>query len=156
MNNIPLNVVSLLLAVVAVLTSCSNGDDRSDKQPLIPPAAPTAKVEGTFQPGASAQVGATVPLAVEVQHNVMVPMRDGVNLAADVYLPDGPGPFPVLLVRTPYDKGSDKWEAVSDARFYALNEELSREWPVITEMKDSPQDADDWRDVKNKFQYLEQ
>ncbi|HIE04573.1 MAG TPA: CocE/NonD family hydrolase [Candidatus Latescibacteria bacterium] len=33
-----------------------------------------------------------------------VPMPDGVNLAADVYLPDGPGPFPVLLTRTPYHR----------------------------------------------------
>ena len=34
----------------------------------------------------------------------MVPMRDGVSLATDVYLPDGPGPFPAVLVRLPYDK----------------------------------------------------
>ena len=31
-------------------------------------------------------------------------MRDGVQLATDVYLPDGPGPFPAVLVRLPYDK----------------------------------------------------
>ena len=31
-------------------------------------------------------------------------MRDGVRLATDVYLPDGPGPFPAVLVRLPYDK----------------------------------------------------
>ena len=31
-------------------------------------------------------------------------MRDGVHLATDVYLPDGPGPFPAVLVRLPYDK----------------------------------------------------
>jgi len=38
--------------------------------------------------------------------NVMVPMRDGVHLATDVYLPDGAidAPLPVLLERTPYDK----------------------------------------------------
>lgn len=36
--------------------------------------------------------------------NIMVPMRDGVHLATDVYLPAGDGPFPVLLERTPYDK----------------------------------------------------
>jgi uncharacterized protein len=30
--------------------------------------------------------------------------RDGVTLYADVYRPDAPGKFPVLLVRTPYDK----------------------------------------------------
>ncbi len=32
-----------------------------------------------------------------------IPMRDGVTLSADIYSPDGPGPFPVILVRTPYD-----------------------------------------------------
>ena len=40
-------------------------------------------------------------------------------------------------------------------QFLELNAELSREWPVITEMKDPPEDADDWRDVKEKLQYLE-
>jgi hypothetical protein len=34
----------------------------------------------------------------------LVPMRDGVRLATDVYLPDGEGPFPAVLVRLPYDK----------------------------------------------------
>lgn len=34
----------------------------------------------------------------------MVAMRDGVHLATDVYLPEGKGPFPVLLERTPYGK----------------------------------------------------
>ena len=34
----------------------------------------------------------------------MVPMRDGVRLATDVYLADGAGPFPAVLVRLPYDK----------------------------------------------------
>ena len=41
--------------------------------------------------------------------DVMIPMRDGVKLAADVYRParDGQaveGKFPVLLMRTPYNK----------------------------------------------------
>ena len=31
-------------------------------------------------------------------------MSDGVRLAADLYLPAGPGPWPVLLERTPYNK----------------------------------------------------
>ncbi len=34
----------------------------------------------------------------------MVPMRDGVRLATDTYLPSGPGPWPVVLIRLPYDK----------------------------------------------------
>jgi putative CocE/NonD family hydrolase len=33
-------------------------------------------------------------------------MRDGVELSADVYLPDGPGPHPTVLVRTPYVKAN--------------------------------------------------
>jgi putative CocE/NonD family hydrolase len=36
----------------------------------------------------------------------MVPMRDEVRLATDVYLPPGPGPFPTLLVRDIYGNGS--------------------------------------------------
>ena len=40
-------------------------------------------------------------------------------------------------------------------QFLRLNEELSQEWPVITEMKDPPEDADDWRETKDKLQYLE-
>ncbi|MEV6843522.1 CocE/NonD family hydrolase [Actinoplanes sp. NPDC051411] len=40
-----------------------------------------------------------------VAYDVGVPMADGVLLRADVYRPSsGPGPFPVLLVRTPYGK----------------------------------------------------
>lgn len=40
-------------------------------------------------------------------------------------------------------------------QFLELNTELSQSWPVITEMKDAPADADDWREVKEKFKYLE-
>jgi predicted acyl esterase len=35
---------------------------------------------------------------------VDIPMRDGQDLAADVYLPDGPGPFSTILIQTPYWK----------------------------------------------------
>ena len=31
-----------------------------------------------------------------------VPMRDGVSLDANIYLPRGKGPFPVVLYRSPY------------------------------------------------------
>lgn len=39
-------------------------------------------------------------------HDLRVPMRDGVELATDVYMPASGGPFPVLVQRTPYDRGS--------------------------------------------------
>jgi len=35
---------------------------------------------------------------------VYVPADDGVRLATDVYLPDGAGPWPVVLTRTPYNR----------------------------------------------------
>ena len=40
-------------------------------------------------------------------------------------------------------------------KFLELNAELASEGPVITEMKDPPADADEWREVKDKLQYLE-
>ena len=36
-----------------------------------------------------------------------------------------------------------------------LNTELSRDWPVITEMKPAPEDAADWEGIPDKMQYLE-
>jgi putative CocE/NonD family hydrolase len=42
--------------------------------------------------------------AILVEKNVEARMRDGVILRADVYRPDVPGRFPVLLQRTPYSK----------------------------------------------------
>lgn len=40
-------------------------------------------------------------------------------------------------------------------QFLELNAELSREWPVISEMKPAPADADDWKDQPDKLKYLE-
>lgn len=40
---------------------------------------------------------------------VQVPMRDGLELATDLYLPMGTGPFPVVIERTPYDKNDCNW-----------------------------------------------
>ncbi len=39
-----------------------------------------------------------------VEHNVAVPMRDGVVLRANVWRPATDGPFPTLVYRTPYGK----------------------------------------------------
>ena len=68
-------------------------------------------------------------------HDVMVPMRDGINLATDVYLPAAAaeiatGAFPVILERTPYDKSGPSraevtladpapWTRAELARFFA-------------------------------------
>ncbi len=57
---------------------------------------------------------------VLVEHDVMMPLRDGVRLACDLYLPASDGArlaeaLPVLLMRTPYDKHGP----ADTARFYA-------------------------------------
>ncbi|MGI9148021.1 MAG: CocE/NonD family hydrolase [Chloroflexota bacterium] len=52
-----------------------------------------------------------------VDHNTMVAMRDGIRLATDVYRPTGPGTYPVILTRTPYDKTGSK----DDGNFFAQN-----------------------------------
>jgi putative CocE/NonD family hydrolase len=59
---------------------------------------------------------------VVVEHNAMVPVRDGVRLATDIYLPSTgslpeSGAFPALVERTPYAKDSARF--VLPARFFA-------------------------------------
>ncbi|ADU50820.1 hydrolase CocE/NonD family protein [Thermaerobacter marianensis DSM 12885] len=45
---------------------------------------------------------------VRYEFNVRVPMRDGITLSADIYRPDAPGRFPVVLARTPYGKNTQR------------------------------------------------
>jgi ferredoxin len=39
--------------------------------------------------------------------------------------------------------------------FLELNADLAKNWPVLSKAKEPPEDADDWKDVKEKLQYLE-
>jgi predicted acyl esterase len=43
---------------------------------------------------------------VVVDRNVPIRTRDAVTLMSDAYRPDSSGKFPVLVVRTPYDKSA--------------------------------------------------
>lgn len=54
---------------------------------------------------------------VRTQFNVPVRMRDGVKLSVDLYLPEGRGPFPTLIWRTPYSNNSAG--EVTQGRWYA-------------------------------------
>jgi len=49
------------------------------------------------------------------ERNIMVPMRDGVKLATDIYRPKTEGKFPVIFTRTPYQKNM----AELNGRYYA-------------------------------------
>lgn len=53
---------------------------------------------------------------VKLEKNVRIPMRDGVRLAADLYVPaDVPGPLPVVMEYIPYRKD----EVPTGLRFYS-------------------------------------
>jgi uncharacterized protein len=56
---------------------------------------------------------------VTLQRNVSCRMRDGVSLYADVYRPAGEGPFPVILMRLPYDKTQAETINYSHPSWYA-------------------------------------
>src|SRR5260370_26919722 len=57
---------------------------------------------------------------VKVIVGTMVAMRDGVRLSVDVYRPDAPGPFPVILEHTPYDNQRQvAWYGPPRARWFA-------------------------------------
>lgn len=57
--------------------------------------------------------------AVVIDYNIMVPMRDGVRLATDVFRPAKPGRYPVILMRDIYDNGSDETSTNEGRRWAA-------------------------------------
>ncbi|MBU1023090.1 CocE/NonD family hydrolase [bacterium] len=44
---------------------------------------------------------------LEIRLDIKVPMRDGIKLSTDLYLPKGNGPFPVVITRTPYGNNDE-------------------------------------------------
>jgi len=70
----------------------------------------------------------------KIERDVMVAMRDGVRLATDLYFPRQGGPWPVIMIRTPYDKRNwtpEQWEGRSEpagARFAA-----SFDWQIFAQ-----------------------
>ena len=54
------------------------------------------------------------PMQPQQQLGVRVPMRDGVRLSTNVFLPSASGRYPAILIRTPYNKGESLnagWQA---------------------------------------------
>lgn len=72
---------------------------------------------------AFAVLSVSVRAQVRSELGVMIPMRDGVRLAADVWLPEAPGRYPVLVARTPYMKtglGLSQWAQYFASRGYVF------------------------------------
>lgn len=72
------------------------------------PAQPAPTVEAT----AAAAKAAGLRMV-----EVTTPMRDGTKLAANVFLPEGAGPWPVVLTRTPYLKDGRMFAAAGAKRW---------------------------------------
>ncbi len=87
----------------------------------------TQPVSGSYHPHPIDLSGeATIPSGtpdrferVDVLRDLSVPMRDGVHLAADVYLPRDAGPVPVIVTRLPYSKTIDFIAEPSLGEFWA-------------------------------------
>jgi len=45
--------------------------------------------------------------SIKIERSVHIPMRDGIKLLADIYRPDEAERYPVILIRSPYGRGTD-------------------------------------------------
>lgn len=62
---------------------------------------------------------AGVDAQVRARFGMTTPMRDGVQLASDVWMPEAPGRYPTIVIRTPYLKTMDLLEAPKRGAFWA-------------------------------------
>jgi hypothetical protein len=101
-----------------------------------------------------------------IDQKVMMPMRDGVRLATDIYRPKGNGKVPVIFSRTPYNVNSwvdgkmtsrtfeDAFEAVSRGYAYVVQNERGRffsegEWDILGTPLTDGYDAFTWMAAQN-------
>jgi predicted acyl esterase len=83
-------------AMMAAVAALALGSALPALAQTAPPAAPAAVTAKSFE--------------------IITPMRDGTKLAANVFLPDGKGPWPVVLTRTPYLKDGPMYAAPAGAK----------------------------------------
>ncbi|MHB9028597.1 MAG: CocE/NonD family hydrolase, partial [Candidatus Latescibacterota bacterium] len=97
------------------------------------------------------------PHEVAAQRDIMVPMRDGIRLATDIYFPSRNGSpldekFPVILVRTPYNKGTGTaaWEAFASHGYAVVVQDTRGRyksggvWHMVTDDGRDGYDACGW------------
>ena len=56
---------------------------------------------------------------VRWERNVRIPMADGATLAADLFVPDAPGRYPVVVEYLPYRKNDTPWQGYYGHRYFA-------------------------------------
>ena len=115
----------------------------ANRSKMVPWAVSTFAAAALFA-AASAKALPAESYSVTVEDNVVATMRDGVKLRADIYRPNADGKFPVLLVRTPYDKRGDKKFALrAAARGYVV---------IAQDVRGRFESEGDWYPFKNESQ----
>lgn len=96
-----------------------------------------------------------------IDQKVMMPMRDGIRLATDIYRPKGNGKVPIVFSRTPYNFNTwvdgkmttrtleDAYNAVSRGYAYVVQNERGRffsegEWDILGTPLTDGYDAFEW------------
>ena len=96
-----------------------------------------------------------------IDQKVMMPMRDGIRLATDIYRPKGEGKYPIVFSRTPYNFNTwvdgkmttrtleEAYQAVSRGYAYVVQNERGRffsegEWDILGTPITDGYDALDW------------
>jgi len=96
-----------------------------------------------------------------IDQKVMMPMRDGIRLATDIYRPKGDGKYPIVFSRTPYNFNTwvdgkmttrtleEAYQAVSRGYAYVIQNERGRffsegEWDILGTPITDGYDALEW------------
>jgi putative CocE/NonD family hydrolase len=96
-----------------------------------------------------------------IEQKIMMPMRDGIRLATDIYRPKTDQPVPVVFVKTPYDFNAwqdgklntriyhNAYEMVSKGYAYVIQNERGRyfsegDWDILGTPKTDGYDAFSW------------
>lgn len=92
--------------------------------PPIKPLPPfPASANDYSQTDQVSQNNTSPPIKVIRELDVPVPMRDGVVLRANVFRPDRGGPYPVLVMRTPYQKPSGGMDRYVKAGYIVVTQD---------------------------------
>lgn len=87
-------VLRIYLPAFAFLVACSRlfaQAEGEETKAIGRPVDPAVVLQKVFPPGTT-------------HESLMVPMRDGVKLATDIFIPPGPGPWPVVFTRGYYGR----------------------------------------------------
>lgn len=103
-----------------------------------------------FLAGLLVMLAAFAVVAEPRSEEFMTPMRDGVALATTVYFPEGEGPWPAILTRTPYNKagyGGERATRYTDAGYVFAAQDVRGKFASEGEYNPFEDDIEDGYDT---------